>query len=137
MKKALLVGVLTVALLAAPAYAALTGYTGRGTHDTKMRVTFKLSSTKVRGFKASRLLHECAQQPDFRTSFTLPPLPIRPDRTFAFHASQDFGENTGTVTVRGRIRRGGNVTGFVKERRVFDNGDVCRTGREPYRARPN
>ena len=127
---------LALAVLAPAAHAALVGYTGRGTHDTRMRVTFKLSSTNVRAFKAAQVLYECAQQPDFRTSFTLPPMPIRPDRTFGFHASQDFGENTGTVTVRGRVLRGGNVRGFIKERRDFDSGDVCRTGSEPFRAHP-
>ena len=135
MKKALAV-VLAIGVLAAPAYAALRGYTGRGTHDTQMRITFKLGPNAVRGFKAARVFYECAQQPDFRTSFTLPPMPIRPDNTFGFHASQDFGANTGTVTVRGRILRGGNVRGFIKERRDFDNGDVCRTGSELYRAHP-
>ena len=136
MKKAVAI-VVACGVLAAPTYAALTGYTGRGTNDNRMKVTFKLSSSKVRGFRASQLLHECNRQADFRTSFTLPPLAIRPDNTFAFSASQDFGNNTGTVQVRGRILRGGNVTGFVKERRVFADGDVCRTGREPFRARPN
>ena len=135
MKKVLAV-FLAIGVLAAPAYAALRGYTGRGTHDTKMRVTFKLGPNAVRGFKVGQVLYECAQQPDFRTFFTLPPMPIRPDNTFAFHDSQDFGANTGTVTVRGRVLRGGNVVGFIKERRNFDTGDVCRTGQEPYRAHP-
>jgi hypothetical protein len=135
-KKAIAV-VLALAVLAPAASAALNAYSGRGTHDPKMRVTFKLSSTKVRGFKASQILYQCNQQPDFRTSLTLPPMVIRPDRTFAFHASQDFGENKGTVTLRGRVLRGGNVTGFIKERRDFDSGDVCRTGSEPFRAHPN
>ena len=135
MKKVLAV-FLAIGVLAAPAYGALRGYTGRGTHDTKMRVTFKLGPNAVRGFKASNVLYECAQRDDFRTNFTLPALAIRPDNTFSFHASQDFGENTGTVTVRGRVLRGGNVKGFIKERRNYDDGDVCRTGSEPYRAHP-
>jgi hypothetical protein len=135
-KKVLAVVLVALGILAPTAYAALNAYTGRGTHDPKMRITFKLSSTKVRSFKAAQVGYDCNQQPDFRTSFTLPPLPIRADGTFAFHASQDFGDNTGTVTVHGRILRGGNVTGYIKEKRVFDSGDVCRTGSEPYRAHP-
>ena len=132
----LVAAVLAFGMLASAAHAALADYTGRGVNDPSMRVSFKLSSTKVRSFKAGTVRHECSSGEEFRSGFTLPSMVIRPDRTFGFSVTEDFGAYTGTVLVRGRILRGGNVRGLIKEKRVYEAGDVCRTGREPFRARP-
>jgi hypothetical protein len=136
MKKALVV-VLAVGLLAAaPAYAALTSYVGRGTQDRAFRISFKLSSTKVRAIDLNNLLYRCTGQPNFRAGVGLPPLNIRRDRTFVFRASQDFGDHFGVIQFKGRVLRGGNVAGYVKERRAYDDGSVCKTGFQPFRAHP-
>lgn len=116
------------------ALAALTPYTGSGTLDPKMKVSFKLGAAKVRAFKATRILHDCTEREDYRDYFTLPPVEIKPDRTFRFSASQDFGEVTGTVLVRGRVRRDRKVVGVLKQTLVYEDGDVCKTGRQPFRA---
>lgn len=131
--------VLALTIVAAPASAGTVRYSGHGTDDPKLDVSFRLvDREKLRRLSFNDILLHCSDGSSGRLDRRTFRFPIRLNRDNEFRAvgRRAFSGGVERALARGEVRvRRGKAIGDVRVRVAFANGDRCGSGLQPWTAR--